>query len=60
MRVSIIGENTLPEQFWITLNSLQFLLIVYLAIILSKLRERIAKLEGKYEQRETNHKDDRD
>jgi hypothetical protein len=56
MRISIIGENTLPEQFWITLNSLQFLLIVYLAIILSKLRERIAKLEGKYEQRESNHK----
>ena len=44
-----------PEEFWITINSLQLVLIVYLAIVISKLRERIAKLEGKYDQREANN-----
>jgi hypothetical protein len=53
----LIADNTLPEQFWITINSLQLVLIVYLAIVISKLRERIASLEGKYEQRERNHKE---
>lgn len=51
----IVATNTLPEEFWVTINSLQLLLIVYLAIIISKLRERIARLEGKYEQREHNN-----
>jgi hypothetical protein len=50
----IAASSTLPEQFWITVNSLQLVLIVYLAIIISKLRERIAKLEGRYDQREHN------
>jgi len=36
-----------------TINSLEILGIIYLAIALSKLRERIAKMEGKGEQR--NH-----
>jgi hypothetical protein len=35
-----------------TINSLEILGIIYLAIAVSKLRERIAKLEGKTEQRE--------
>jgi hypothetical protein len=50
----MIASNTLPEEFWVTINSLQLLLIVYLAIIISKLRERLAKLEGRYDQREKN------
>jgi len=36
-----------------TINSLEILGIIYLAIAVSKLRERIAKMEGKGEQR--NH-----
>ena len=35
-----------------TINSLEILGIIYLAIAVSKLRERIAKLEGKTEQRD--------
>jgi hypothetical protein len=38
-----------------TINSLEILGIIYLAIAVSKLRERIAKLEGKNEQR--NHEE---
>jgi hypothetical protein len=35
-----------------TLNGIELLCIIYLAIALSQLRERIARLEGKYAQRE--------
>ena len=40
----------LPDQFLITLNGLEILAIVYLAIALSKLRERIARMEGEQAQ----------
>lgn len=40
------------DQTLYTLNGIELLGIVYLAIALSKLRERIARLEGKYAQRE--------
>ena len=40
----------IPDSALITLNSLEILGIIYLAIALSKLRERIAKMEGKIEQ----------
>jgi len=43
---------SVPEEIWITLNSLQVLAIVYLAIAVSKLRERIAKMEGLEQGRE--------
>ena len=46
-----------PDEVLYTLNSLEILGIVYLAIAVSKLRERIAKLQGMYEQREKD--DDR-
>lgn len=37
----------LPDEFLLTLNSLEILGIIYLAIAVSKLREKIALLEGK-------------
>jgi hypothetical protein len=40
------------DQVLITLNSLEILGIIYLAIAVSKLRERIAHLEGRATQRE--------
>jgi hypothetical protein len=46
----------LPDQFLITLNGLEILAIVYLAIALSKLRERIARMEGENEAREGKQK----
>jgi len=39
-----------------TINSLEILGIIYLAIALSKLRERIAKMEGRNQAR--NHTDE--
>ena len=41
----------LPDEFLITLNSLEILGIIYLAIAISKLRAEIARLQGKEEQR---------
>jgi len=42
----------IPDQALLTINTVELVGIVYLAIALSKLRERLAKLEGKTEQRE--------
>jgi hypothetical protein len=41
------------EVLW-TINSLEILGIIYLAIAVSKLRERLANLQGQYDQRERN------
>jgi len=42
------------DQVLATLNGIQFLAIIYLAIALSKLRERIARMEGEQAQRRRN------
>jgi len=48
----IVDVTTIPDQALITINTLELLGIIYLAIAVSKLRERIAHLEGKIDQRE--------
>jgi len=48
----VIAVTTIPDEALITINSLEILGIIYLAIAVSKLRERIARLEGRQEQRE--------
>lgn len=42
----------------LTINSIELLGIIYLAIAVSMLRERIAKLEGKLEGRREQEADD--
>jgi hypothetical protein len=51
----ILGVTTIPDEALVTINSLEILGIIYLAIAVSKLRERIARIEGKTEQRERDH-----
>ena len=46
----------IPDSALITINSLEILGIVYLAIALSKLRERIARMEG---ERDEEHRGER-
>ena len=48
----MLDVTTIPDEALITINSLEILGIIYLAIAVSKLRERIARMEGKAEQRE--------
>jgi hypothetical protein len=48
----IVGLTTIPDEALVTINSLEILGIIYLAIATSKLRERLAHLEGKIEQHE--------
>jgi hypothetical protein len=48
----ILGVTTIPDEALVTINSLEILGIIYLAVAVSKLRERIARIEGKTEQRE--------
>jgi hypothetical protein len=52
----IVGLTTIPDEVLISINGLEILGIIYLAVAVSKLRERLSRLEGKYEQREQNHK----
>lgn len=40
----------IPDSFLITLNSIEIIAIVYLAIAVSKLRADLARLEGRIEQ----------
>jgi hypothetical protein len=47
----LLGVTTIPDEALITINSLEILGIIYLAIAMSKLRERLAKMEGREEQR---------
>ena len=44
--------TTIPDEVLISINGLEILGIIYLAIAVSKLRERLAKLEGKTEQKD--------
>jgi hypothetical protein len=48
----VIAVTTIPDEALITINSLEILGIIYLAIAVSKLRERIAHMEGKQERHE--------
>jgi hypothetical protein len=43
--------TTIPDEALITINSLEILGIIYLAIAISKLRADIARLQGRDEQR---------
>ena len=52
----IVWLTTIPDEALITINSLEILGIIYLAVALSHLRERISKLEGKDEQKERDKK----
>lgn len=51
----MVGITTIPDEALLTINSLEILGIIYLAVAISKLRERLSKLEGKDEQQERNH-----
>jgi hypothetical protein len=51
----VFAITSIPDEALITINSLEIVGIIYLAIALSKLRERIARMEGKAEQRKRNH-----
>jgi hypothetical protein len=51
-RDTVFGITTIPDEALITINSLEILGIIYLAVAVSKLRERIARSEGKNEERE--------
>lgn len=42
----------LPDEFLITINSLELLGIIYLAIAVSKLRAELANVQGRLEQHE--------
>jgi len=43
--------TTIPDEVLISINTLEIIGIIYLAIAISYLRERISKLEGKDEQK---------
>ena len=45
----------LPDEFLLTINSLEVLGIIYLAVALSKLRADIARIQGKLEQRDRDN-----
>jgi len=51
----LLAITTIPDEALITINSLELLGIVYLAVAVSKLRERLSRMEGKLEQRDRNH-----
>lgn len=51
MIVGIVSDDVL-----ITINTIELVGIIYLAIAVSMLRERIAKLEGRIEQGERDRK----
>jgi hypothetical protein len=57
----MLAITSIPDEALITINSLEIIGIVYLAIAISYLRERISKLEGRNEgkekQMELNHLD---
>jgi hypothetical protein len=53
----VLALTTIPDEALITINSLEILGIIYLAVAVSKLRERIARMEGKTEQKDRNHVD---
>lgn len=44
-----LGVTTIPDEALITINSLELLGIIYLAVAVSKVRERIARLEATIE-----------
>jgi hypothetical protein len=44
--------STIPDQVLITLNTLELVAILYLALGISRIRERLATLEAKLAERE--------
>jgi hypothetical protein len=56
--VSALIVARIPDEALITINGLEILGIIYLAIAVSKLREKIARLEGRYNRR--GNGDDKD
>jgi hypothetical protein len=54
----LLGVTTIPDEALVTINSLEILGIIYLAIAMSKLRERLAKMEGREEQRDKRREND--
>jgi hypothetical protein len=51
----MIAATTIPDDVLITINSLEILGIIYLAVALSKLRSDIARIEGRLQQRERDN-----
>ena len=51
----MLARTTIPDEVLLSLNSLEILGIIYLAIALSKLRAEIARLQGKLEQRDRDN-----
>lgn len=54
----MLALTTIPDEALITVNTVELFGIVYLAIAVSKLRERISRMEGKNEQREHDDRGD--
>ena len=50
----MLALTTIPDEALITVNTLELLGIIYLAIAVSKLRERIARMEGKLDRERDN------
>ena len=51
----MIALTTIPDDVLVTMNSLEILGIIYLAVAVSKLRSDIARLEGRLQQRERDN-----
>jgi len=41
----VVGVTTIPDEALVTINSLEILGIIYLAVGISMLREKVARLE---------------
>ena len=50
----MLAITSIPDEALITINSLEILGIIYLAIAVSKLREKIARLEERTRDRPPN------
>ena len=51
----MIATTTIPDDVLITINSLEIIGIIYLAVAVSKLRSDIARIEGRLQQRERDN-----
>jgi hypothetical protein len=56
--ISALIVARIPDEALITINGLEILGIIYLAIAVSKLREKIARLEGRYNRRRNGDDED--
>ena len=53
----MIARTTIPDDVLISINSLEILGIIYLAIAISALRAQLSRLQGQFDQYQANHKE---